>query len=47
MKAWTFSALIRKETMDVSAAPGGVAEPQGQIVQGGDQLPSDKSCRAH
>ena len=28
--------------MDVSAAPGGVAEPQGQIVQGGDQLPSDK-----
>ena len=27
--------------MDISAAPGGAAEPQGQVVQGGGQLPSD------
>ena len=25
--------------MDISAAPGGAAEPQGQVVQGGGQLP--------
>ena len=28
--------------MDISAAPGGTAEPQGQIVQVGGQLPSDR-----
>ena len=26
--------------MDISAAPGGAAEPQGQVVQGGGQLSS-------
>ena len=26
--------------MDISLAPGGAAEPQGQVVQGGGQLPS-------
>ena len=26
--------------MDISPAPGGAAEPQGQVVQGGGQLPS-------
>ena len=26
--------------MDISAVPGGAAEPQGQVVQGGGQLPS-------
>ena len=26
--------------MDISTAPGGAAEPQGQVVQGGGQLPS-------
>ena len=25
--------------MDISSAPGGAAEPQGQVVQGGAQLP--------
>ena len=25
--------------MDISSAPGGAAEPQGQVVQGGGQLP--------
>ena len=25
--------------MDISPAPGGAAEPQGQVVQGGGQLP--------
>ena len=28
--------------MGISAAPGGAAEPQGQVVQGGGQLPSDR-----
>ena len=28
--------------MDISAAPGGAAEPQGQFVKGGCQLPSDR-----
>ena len=28
--------------MDISPAPGGAAEPQGQVVQGGGQLPSVK-----
>ena len=28
--------------MDISLAPGGAAEPQGQVVQGGGQLPSDR-----
>ena len=28
--------------MHISAAPGGAAEPQGQVVQGGGQLPSDR-----
>ena len=28
--------------MDISAAPGGTAEPQGHVVQGGGQLPSDR-----
>ena len=28
--------------MDISAAQGGAAEPQRQVVQGGGQLPSDK-----
>ena len=28
--------------MDISPAPGGAAEPQGQVVQGGGQLPSDR-----
>ena len=32
--------------MDISLAPRGVAEPQGQVVQGGGQLPGDKRCRA-
>ena len=26
--------------MDISPAPGGAAEPHGQVVQGGGQLPS-------
>ena len=26
--------------MDISLAPGGAAEPQGHVVQGGGQLPS-------
>ena len=26
--------------MDISPTPGGAAEPQGQVVQGGGQLPS-------
>ena len=26
--------------MDISLAPGGAAEPQGKVVQGGGQLPS-------
>ena len=26
--------------MDISTAPGGAAEPQGQVVKGGGQLPS-------
>ena len=26
--------------MDISPAPGGAAEPQGQVVQGGSELPS-------
>ena len=26
--------------MDISPSPGGAAEPQGQVVQGGGQLPS-------
>ena len=26
--------------MDISLEPGGAAEPQGQVVQGGGQLPS-------
>ena len=26
--------------MDISPAPGGAAEPQGQVVQGGGQIPS-------
>ena len=34
--------LSEKETMDISVVPGGAAEPQGQVVQGGDQLPSDR-----
>ena len=25
--------------MDISLAPGGAAQPQGQVVQGGGQLP--------
>ena len=28
--------------MDISLVPGGAAEPQGQVVQGGGQLPCDK-----
>ena len=36
MRAWTFSASVQ-----LSAAPGGAAEPQRQVVQGGGQLPSD------
>ena len=28
--------------MDISAAPGGAAEPQAQVVQGGGQLLSDR-----
>ena len=28
--------------MDISAAPGGAAEPQEQVVQGGGHLPSEK-----
>ena len=28
--------------MDISFAPGGAAEPQGQVVQGGGQLLSDR-----
>ena len=34
--------LSEKETMDISAVPGGAAEPQGQVVKGGGQLPSDR-----
>ena len=26
--------------MDISPSPGGAAEPQGQVVQGGTQIPS-------
>ena len=32
--------IILKGIMDISPAPGAVAEPQGQSVQGGGQLPS-------
>ena len=34
--------------MDISLAPRGAAEPQGQVVQGGGQLPGDRGvdCRA-
>ena len=35
--------------MDISPAPGGAAEPHGQVVQGGGQLPSVRGvgqCRA-
>ena len=28
--------------MDISQAPRGAAEPQGQVVQGGCQLPGDR-----
>jgi len=28
--------------MDISLAPRGAAEPQGQVVQGGGQLPGDR-----
>ena len=28
--------------MDISLAPGGATEPQGQVVQGGGQLPRDR-----
>ena len=28
--------------MDFSAAPAGAAEPQGEVVQGGGRLPSDR-----
>ena len=28
--------------MDISLAPGGAAEPQGHVVQGGGQLPSGR-----
>ena len=28
--------------MDISAAPGGAAEPKGQVVQVGGQLPGDR-----
>ena len=28
--------------MDISLAPGGASEPQGQVVQGGGQLPGDR-----
>ena len=28
--------------MDFSAAPGGAADPQGQVVQSGGQLPSER-----
>ena len=46
-RAWTFSTLASaelfkaarifnlKKKMDISALPGGAAEPQGQVVQGG------------
>ena len=37
--------------MDISLAPGGAAEPQGQDVQGGGQLPGviggQKMCDLH
>ena len=28
--------------MDISLVPRGAAEPQGQVVQGGGQLPGDR-----
>ena len=28
--------------MDIFLTPGGAAEPQGQVVQGGGQLPGDR-----
>ena len=28
--------------MAISLAPGGAAEPQGQVVQGGGKLPGDR-----
>ena len=28
--------------MDISVTPGGAAEPQGQVVQGGGKLPSER-----
>ena len=28
--------------MDILLVPGGAAEPQGYVVQGGGQLPSDR-----
>ena len=31
--------------MDISPAPGGSYEPQGQVVQGGGQLPSVRGVR--
>ena len=32
--------IYLKGIMDISPAPGGAAEPQGQVVQGGGQLTS-------
>ena len=34
--------LSKKGTMEISLVPGGAAEPQGQVVQGGGQLPNVK-----
>jgi hypothetical protein len=34
--------LSEKRTMDISLAPRGAAEPQGQVVQGGGQQPGDR-----
>ena len=34
--------FIWKRTLDISLAPTGAAEPQGQVVQGGGQLPGDR-----
>ena len=31
--------------MGISAVPGGAAEPHGQVVQGGGQLPSERGVR--
>ena len=34
--------ILSEKELDISLAPRGAAEPQGQVVQGGGQLPGDR-----